>query len=173
MDAKSLGGRYAIAGIGEAGMGKAQTGDTALALQCEAARQAILDAGLKPADIDAVFAHWDDRAAGLLVTEYMDLKPRHVDSTVVGGQSNLTHIAHAMAAMEAGLCNVALVTYGSTQRLDRSPAACRQLASRARQHVKADYARREVAQEERDRLFGAFARALQDLDVDALARVLA
>jgi acetyl-CoA C-acetyltransferase len=34
-------------------MGKAQPGDTALSLQCEAARQAILDAGLKPADIDA------------------------------------------------------------------------------------------------------------------------
>jgi len=120
MDPKSLGGRYAIAGVGEAGMGKAQPGDTPLSLQCEAARQAILDAGLKPDDVDAVFAHWDDRAAGLLVTEYMGLQPRYVDSTVVGGQSNLTHVAHAMAAMEAGLCDVALITYGSTQRLDRS-----------------------------------------------------
>ncbi|MFM0342144.1 thiolase C-terminal domain-containing protein [Paraburkholderia fungorum] len=120
MDPKELSGRYAIAGVGETGMGKAQPGDTALSLQCEAARQAILDAGLKPTDIDAVFAHWDDRAAGLLVTEYMGLKPRYVDSTVVGGQSNLTHIVHAMAAMEAGLCDVALITYGSTQRLDRS-----------------------------------------------------
>lgn len=122
MDPKALSGRYAIAGVGEAGMGKAQPGDTALSLQCEAARLAILDAGLKPSDIDAVFAHWDDRAAGLLVTEYMGLQPRYVDSTVVGGQSNLTHIVHAMAAMEAGLCNVALITYGSTQRLDRSRA---------------------------------------------------
>jgi acetyl-CoA acetyltransferase len=120
MDPKTLSGRYAIAGVGEAGMGKAQPGDSALSLQCEAARQAILDAGLKPGDIDAVFAHWDDRAAGLLVTEYMGLTPRYVDSTVVGGQSNLTHIVHAMAAMEAGLCDVALITYGSTQRLDRS-----------------------------------------------------
>jgi acetyl-CoA acetyltransferase len=120
VDPKDLGGRYAIAGVGEAGMGKAQPGDTALSLQCEAARLAILDAGLKPTDIDAVFAHWDDRAAGLLVTEYMGLAPRHVDSTVVGGQSNLTHIAHACAAMAAGLCDVALITYGSTQRLDRS-----------------------------------------------------
>jgi acetyl-CoA acetyltransferase len=119
-DAKELGGRYAIVGVGEAAMGKAQPGDTALSLQCQAAREAILDAGLKPADIDAVFAHWDDRAAGLLVTEYMGLQPRHVDSTVVGGQSNLTHIAHACAAMAAGLCDVALITYGSTQRLDRS-----------------------------------------------------
>lgn len=43
--------------------------------------------------------------------------------------------------------------YEIGRRLQRSPAACRQLASRARNHVKADYARREVEQEERERLF--------------------
>jgi RNA polymerase sigma-70 factor (ECF subfamily) len=59
------------------------------------------------------------------------------------------------------------------RRLDRSPAACRQLASRARNHVKADYARREVEQEERERLFAAFVEAVRSADVDALARVLA
>lgn len=59
------------------------------------------------------------------------------------------------------------------RRLDRTPAACRQLASRARTHVKAQYARREVEEEERQRLFVAFADALQRRDVEALARVLA
>ncbi len=59
------------------------------------------------------------------------------------------------------------------RRLERSPAACRQLASRARQHVKADYARHEVEDEERDRLFGAFSAAVRNFDVDALAAVLA
>jgi len=59
------------------------------------------------------------------------------------------------------------------RRLERSPAACRQLASRARNHVKADYARREVEEEERERLFGAFSEAVRSLDVDALAKVLA
>lgn len=59
------------------------------------------------------------------------------------------------------------------RRLQRSPAACRQLASRARNHVKADYARREVEQEERERLFAAFVDAVRSADVDALARVLA
>ncbi len=38
----------------------------------------------------------------------------------MGGQSNITHLVHAIAAIEAGLCEVALITYGSTQRLDRS-----------------------------------------------------
>lgn len=59
------------------------------------------------------------------------------------------------------------------QRLERTPAACRQLNSRARKHVQADYARREVAQEERQRLFAAFSHAVQTRDPDALARVLA
>jgi RNA polymerase sigma-70 factor (ECF subfamily) len=58
------------------------------------------------------------------------------------------------------------------RRLERSPTACRQLASRARNHVKADYARREVEDEERQRLFGAFSAAVRNLDVDALAKVL-
>jgi RNA polymerase sigma-70 factor, ECF subfamily len=58
------------------------------------------------------------------------------------------------------------------RRLERSPAAVRQLASRARNHVKADYARREVEEEERERLFGAFSEAVRNCDVDALAKVL-
>lgn len=58
------------------------------------------------------------------------------------------------------------------RRLDRSPAAVRQLASRARNHVKADYARHEVQEEERERLFNAFSKAAQEFDVDALAKML-
>jgi RNA polymerase sigma-70 factor (ECF subfamily) len=59
------------------------------------------------------------------------------------------------------------------RRLERSPATCRQLASRARNNVKADYARREVEDEERERLFSAFCEAVHNFDVDALAKVLA
>jgi len=59
------------------------------------------------------------------------------------------------------------------RHLDRNEAACRQLISRARKRVKADYARREVAEEERQRLFHAFADAVRSRDASALARVLA
>ncbi|MGD8575331.1 MAG: RNA polymerase sigma factor SigJ [Gammaproteobacteria bacterium] len=58
------------------------------------------------------------------------------------------------------------------QRLERSAAACRKLASRARSHVKAGYARREVEEEEGKRLFRAFSEAVRTRDVDALADVL-
>jgi RNA polymerase sigma-70 factor (ECF subfamily) len=59
------------------------------------------------------------------------------------------------------------------RHLDRNTDACRQLVSRARRNVKADYARREVAEEERQRLADAFAQAIRTQDVNALARVLA
>jgi RNA polymerase sigma-70 factor (ECF subfamily) len=59
------------------------------------------------------------------------------------------------------------------RHLDRSEASCRQLISRARKNIKADYARREVAKEESDRLIGAFMQAVQSRDVTALARLLA
>lgn len=59
------------------------------------------------------------------------------------------------------------------RHLGRNEAACRQLLSRARKRVKADDTRREVAEEERQRLFDAFALAVRNRDVEALARVLA
>jgi RNA polymerase sigma-70 factor (ECF subfamily) len=58
------------------------------------------------------------------------------------------------------------------RRLQRSPAAVRQLASRARTHVQAGHARVEVAAEEGQRLLQAFGQALVQGDIDALARVL-
>ena len=58
------------------------------------------------------------------------------------------------------------------RHLGREEAACRQLVSRARRHVKADYARREVAAEEAERLTTAFMQAVRSHDVGALARLL-
>lgn len=59
------------------------------------------------------------------------------------------------------------------RHLDRSEAACRQLVARARKDIKSEYARREVAQEERDRLVSAFIDAVRSQDVTALAAALA
>lgn len=59
------------------------------------------------------------------------------------------------------------------RHLDRSEAACRQLVSRARKNVRADYARRDVAREEAERLVNAFMDAVRSQDVSALARLLA
>ena len=50
------------------------------------------------------------------LVEYLGLPNAYTDSTIVGGSSFEIHVAHAQAALEAGLCSVAVIAYGSTQR---------------------------------------------------------
>ncbi|ARU03930.1 thiolase [Comamonas serinivorans] len=115
----SLSRSVAIVGVAESDLGKVP-GKSALELQGQAALLALADAGLKLADVDGVFAHTDDRFSSLQVSEFLGLRPRFVDSTNVGGMSNLLHVQRAMAAIAAGMCEVALITYGSTQLSDGS-----------------------------------------------------
>lgn len=110
---------FAIVGAAESDLGKVP-GMTSLDLQAQAAARALRDAGLALKDVDGVFAHVDDKFAGLQLAEYLGIRPRYVDSTSVGGMSNVMHVRHAMAAIQAGMCEVALVAYGSTQLSDGS-----------------------------------------------------
>lgn len=52
---------------------------------------------------------------------YLNLHPRHVDGTPIGGASSVAHVHHAAAAVAQGRCRVGLVTYGSTARSQRIP----------------------------------------------------
>ena len=89
-----------------------------LALHAEAALNALDDAGLGLADVDGLLtAGWST----LDVAEYLGIEPRFTDSTSVGGSSFVIHIAHAVAAIAAGYCEVALITHGQAGRSDRSP----------------------------------------------------
>lgn len=109
----------AIVAAEESDLGKVP-GMSALELQAQAAQRALLSAGLTLQDVDGVFAHTDDRFSGLLLAEHLNIRPGYIDSTNVGGMSNILHIRHAMAAIQAGMCSVALITYGSTQLSDGS-----------------------------------------------------
>jgi acetyl-CoA acetyltransferase len=112
----------AIAGVAESDLGDVAP-KTALQLQAEAAREALAEAGLTLADVDAVFsAGGDEYAPTLRVAEYLGITPRYTDSTNIGGSSFVAHAGHAHAAIAQGLCDVALITYGSTQRSSRSRA---------------------------------------------------
>jgi RNA polymerase sigma-70 factor (ECF subfamily) len=57
--------------------------------------------------------------------------------------------------------------------LERTEAACRQLATRAREHVRDDRPRFNPSREAEGRLTAAFATAMATGDVDALSHVLA
>ncbi len=110
----------AIVGVAESDLGRTP-GKTVLQLQAQAARTALEDAGLAFKDVDALFCagNWA-WSPNLLLAEYLGLQPKYTDSTNIGGSSFEAHIGHAVAGIEAGLFEVALITYGSTQRSDRS-----------------------------------------------------
>ena len=113
-------GVAAIAGIGESeSWDVAGTGLTALDLIGQATAAALEDSGLRLDEVDGLFtasAYYG--MPGLNVAEYLGIRPRYSDSTNLGGASFVSHLQHAAAAIDAGLCEVALIAYGSTQRAE-------------------------------------------------------
>lgn len=112
--------RAAIVGVAESDLGYTP-GKTVLQLQAQAARAALDDAGLPFSDVDALFCagNWA-WSPNLMLAEYLGIRPRYTDTTNIGGSSFEAHIGHAVAGIEAGLFEVALIAYGSTQRSDRA-----------------------------------------------------
>ncbi|MEJ7871474.1 MAG: thiolase [Rubrobacteraceae bacterium] len=115
----SLRGRAAIVGVAESDLGEVGPGFTPLDLVGQATIRVLDDAGLKKEDVDGLFsASAYYHMPTLSVGEYLGIRPRYSDATSMGGSSFISHLFHAAAAIEAGLCEVALITYGSTQRSD-------------------------------------------------------
>ncbi len=111
-----LRGKTAIVGLGTAGVGAAP-GFSAMELLGLSVRAALDDAGMALSDIDAVFAATSTHAfASMSVTEYLGLNPKYFDSTNIGGSSFEMHLLQASLALDAGLCDAALICYGSNQR---------------------------------------------------------
>jgi len=108
-------GRTAIVGAATFGIGRSP-GFEAVDLAAHASLLALADAGLRPADVDAVFiAQPQDTLAGLSFSQYLGLRPKITDNNRSGGSAFLLHLEHAALALDAGLCDVALVAYGSNQ----------------------------------------------------------
>ncbi|SCF24857.1 Acetyl-CoA acetyltransferase [Micromonospora viridifaciens] len=113
----SLRGTAAVVGVAESQLGLVGPGLTPLDLMGQASHAALAEAGLTTRDVDGLFtASSIYPAAGLDTAEYLGIQPRYIDGTVVGGSSFVSHVLHAAAALRAGLCDVALVTYASNQR---------------------------------------------------------
>jgi acetyl-CoA acetyltransferase len=114
---KDLARTTAIVGVAESDEIGLTPNKSSLMLHAEAGYNALADAGLNVKDVDGLFT------AGfstLATAEYMGINPRYTDSTSVGGSSFVIHIAHAIAAINAGYCEVALVTHGQTGRSART-----------------------------------------------------
>lgn len=82
-------------------------------LHTNAARRAIVDAGIDIAEIDGV------ATAGPTVIEVADMlgiRPRWADGTMIGGCSFMALVRHAASAIASGAANVVLVTHGESGR---------------------------------------------------------
>jgi acetyl-CoA acetyltransferase len=85
------------------------------ALEAAMVADALEDAGLGLADVDAVCSA--GQPGGL--AEYLGIRARFLDGTTVGGSSHELHVEHAAAAIAAGLCEVVVGVYAATPRSDR------------------------------------------------------
>jgi acetyl-CoA acetyltransferase len=89
---------------------------TEFQIMAESAKGALEDCGLELRDVDGLFAASMSMGPMGVVSlaEYLNLAPRYLDGTNIGGSSFVAHVNHAAAAIHAGLCEVALILYGST-----------------------------------------------------------
>jgi acetyl-CoA acetyltransferase len=111
-----LRGKSAIVGTGHAGFGEAH-GLTAYDVMAQSALAALGDAGLKLSDVDGLFCTMmQDSMPALMAAEYLGIQPRFIDGTMSGGSSFVNYLTSATMALDAGLCDVALIVYGSNQR---------------------------------------------------------
>jgi acetyl-CoA acetyltransferase len=88
---------------------------TSFQIMAESLRGALDHAGLTIKDIDGISSCGMMGGMGMIsFCDYINLQPNYIDSTSVGGASFLFHVAHAAAAVHAGLCAVCAVVFGST-----------------------------------------------------------
>ncbi|MBO0738677.1 MAG: thiolase [Alphaproteobacteria bacterium] len=110
-------GAAAIAGVAESDLGAVAHDMSPIDLMAQGIHRALADCGLQLRDIDGlVCATAQSRTSGLSLAEYLGISPAYIDTTILGGSSFMFHVAHAQAALQLGLCKVAVVAYGSTQR---------------------------------------------------------
>ena len=112
-------GRIAIVGVAESDYGRVPH-MTEMQLHAQATWRALEESGLHKNAIDAVFC--SSHSLGMptvMLCEYLQLFPRYTDSTSIGGSSFEAHLNHAVSAIHAGKCEVALITYASTQLSSR------------------------------------------------------
>ena len=86
-------------------------------LVAQGTQRALADCGLTLKDVDGLFcAMTQARMSIVQMIEYLGIQPKFIGSSMTGGSSFEFHVAQAAAAIQAGLCSVAVIAYGSTQR---------------------------------------------------------
>ncbi|MBI4514348.1 MAG: thiolase family protein [Deltaproteobacteria bacterium] len=111
--------RAVIAGVGHTPLA-ARLERSAWALQAEAVRAAVADAGLTPSAVDGLITE-PGYSQGVIegVTPHflrlgamLGLNPRYTASEVIGGASSVAMVQRAAMAIGAGLCEVCVCVFG-------------------------------------------------------------
>jgi acetyl-CoA acetyltransferase len=84
-------------------------------VHAQAAGRALADAGLTYGDVDGFATAGFFPMYAVSLCEYLGLRPNYLDETNIGGASFEVLVEHAVQAVEAGVCDVVLITYGSVQ----------------------------------------------------------
>ena len=109
----------AVVGVGEADEIGIVRNKSAVQMHAEAASNALRHANLELSDVDALFTCGIDFLPTLIVAEYLGISPRFSSSNSIGGSSFVAHVHEAVLAIQAGACEVALITHGETRRSNR------------------------------------------------------
>lgn len=108
-----------IAGVAESPLGEVWD-ETELSMVARASREALAEAGMTLSDVDGLFVNYMGEEGSVQVGEYLGIQPRYADSSDLGGAAFEAFVHHAMVAIAAGRCEVALITYASRQRTRRN-----------------------------------------------------
>jgi acetyl-CoA acetyltransferase len=110
-------GSVAIVGVAESDLGQVADEMSPMDLCAQSISRALADCGLTMKDVDGLFcAMTQQRMSIISLIEYLGIQPKFIGSSMTGGSSFEFHVAQAAAAIDAGLCSVAVIAYGSTQR---------------------------------------------------------
>ena len=110
-------GSAVIVGVAESDLGQVAEGMSPMDLVAQGTQRALADCGLTLKDVDGLFCAMTQQRMSINgMIEYLGIAPKFIGSSMTGGSSFEFHVAQAVAAIEAGLCSVAVIAYGSTQR---------------------------------------------------------
>lgn len=117
-----LRGKIAIVGAATKGSGIAPPGWTMMELAAQAAIEALGQANVRVDQVDGLFGAHMTRVLWLVeFAEYMGIAPSYVDGTQIGGAAFEAHCLSAAMALDAGLCDYALIIFSATTRSGRGP----------------------------------------------------
>lgn len=115
----NLSGKAVIAGIGATRFG-ALPGRTTISMNVEAIRKALNDAGVEKDAVDALYVKCPTSKFELMygqkLAEAIGLQPRIGGVWDSGGSSNVIMISQAIMAIEAGQCEIAVVTFADNPK---------------------------------------------------------